>query len=133
MKRLAALFLFALLAGCSASNAPGPAAPPPADTDQLIVFFREGSTALTPEGREIIHRIVDRYRDTQARGLTVIGEADGATARDVDLAARRARVVADALSASGIDTSRIEVRAGPAPTGEKGVAAHKVVVRLHSG
>lgn len=133
MKRLAALLFIVILAGCTATNTPGPTAAPPPAADQLVVFFREGSTSLTPEGREIIHRIIDRYRDTHARGLTIIGEADGATAQDVDLAAKRARGVADALTASGIDASRIEVRAGPAPQGERGVAAHKVVVRLHPG
>jgi outer membrane protein OmpA-like peptidoglycan-associated protein len=131
MKRLTALIFFALLTGCGSYNS-GPGAPPQeTDVDQRVVFFQEGSTSLTPEGRGIIRDVVTRYNDTHARGMTIVGEADGATPHDVDLAAKRARAVVDALTASGVDASRIEVRAGPAPTGEKGVAAHKVIVRLH--
>jgi outer membrane protein OmpA-like peptidoglycan-associated protein len=131
MKRLLALVFFVVMAGCTASERGGPAAPVP-DAEQMVVFFREGSTVLTPLGQDIVDGAAAKFHAINARGLTVVGEADGATATDVEIAAKRARVVGDALAAKGIDPSRIEVRAGPAPTGESGVEAHKVILRFHS-
>jgi outer membrane protein OmpA-like peptidoglycan-associated protein len=131
VKRFLALVLFVALAGCAATGARPAAAP--VEGDQFAVFFKENSAALTPEGQEVIGRVVDRVHKAHPSGIVVVGQADGATARDADLAATRARTVADALVARGIAERAIEIRAGPAPTGENGVAAHKVIVRLSAG
>ena len=131
MRRIVPLILLALLAACTASP-PAPMPPPP--PKQFDIFFQVGSARLTPEGQQVVDTIVAAARDTKASSVVVEGEADGAAAKDAQLADQRATAVTNALKTAGVDPAKIAQHAAlalPAQTDmATHISTHKVMVQL---
>jgi len=92
------------------------------------VFFSQDATVITPEAQAVITQIAQRNAEQHPAHIIVEGQADGATPQETALAEARAARVAAALSAAGIDPTRIERHPGTPEPGASGVAARKVLV-----
>lgn len=84
------------------------AQPPP--PTEFSLYFRAGSTELTPVADALLPRVAERLRGWPFPRLAVAGHTDAANngATEVALARRRAAVVRDHLIAIGIAPSLIE-------------------------
>jgi outer membrane protein OmpA-like peptidoglycan-associated protein len=83
------------------------------EDDVFAVAFARGADRLDEAARSAIAAAVELAIETQERTLCVLGHADRGqgAGTSTQLAARRARVVADALAASGIARERIRAEA----------------------
>jgi outer membrane protein OmpA-like peptidoglycan-associated protein len=96
--RRTVFFAALLLAGC---HAPGP--------EHFVVFYAPQSSALDPQGVQIVATVAERARQRPGTPVVVRGYADadiGVTDARL-LAAKRSRAVADALVADGVDPARV--------------------------
>lgn len=124
MRRAAVAFVFLLVASCQSSLTQGPAQP-----QQFVIFFRDGSATLSAEGREIVDHIAVAARKLHPAQIIITGQNDGLPPKRENMADQRAIVVAAALAKAGIDPSIIR-RAGSEEPKGVGIAAHSVLVRL---
>ena len=95
-----------------------------------LVYFDTDSAALTQDGQRIVGTIVTAFNDVSPSKVVVAGRADGNTAHDAALADQRAAAVMQALTKTGVPSSKLEKEADAPPSGLIGVAAHQVVVTL---
>jgi OOP family OmpA-OmpF porin len=93
-------------------------APKPAPVPQAVPFrlsidslFDYDSTALKPEGREVLDYLASRIANADYQSVTVTGHADplGTPSYNRALSERRARAIADYLAGRGIDAGKISV------------------------
>jgi outer membrane protein OmpA-like peptidoglycan-associated protein len=96
--------------------APVPPPPPPVaacPTSEFVVYFEWDRSNLNQAALETIDAAVNRARECNISGITVVGHTDtsGATAYNLGLSERRASVVRDALVARGIAAGAISAQA----------------------
>jgi outer membrane protein OmpA-like peptidoglycan-associated protein len=93
-------------------NAAEPLPEPASDARTSVLLFRKGTWWIAPQDRNDLARSV-RELDGAKVAIEVNGHADksGPQALNRRISRKRARVVAALLAASGIDSSRITVRA----------------------
>ena len=93
-------------------------APKPAPAPQAVPFrlsidslFDYDSTALKPEGREVLDYLASRIATADYQSVTITGHADplGTPSYNRALSERRARAIADYLAGRGIDAGKISV------------------------
>ena len=86
-----------LLAACATQ------APQPAKFDVYQVTFDEGSYAIGPVGRLVIHDVASAMEADKAAAVTIVGRTDatGSPAYNMKLSQKRAIAVHDALVATG--------------------------------
>ncbi|WP_197277301.1 OmpA family protein [Sphingomonas profundi] len=102
-----------------ASSKPKPAAAGKAGAYDLRVTFKSGSAELAPSAKSRAQMFASALQDPRLAGRRVrieghtdsIGNAD----KNKDLSERRARAVADLLTASGVESGRLDV-AGYGPS-----------------
>lgn len=84
------------------------------------LYFRTGSEQLTPEGLQVIDNYSPRARACPVAELRVTGlaDAEGGALANLELSQRRAKAVAQVLSARGYPTPTFDVAA----QGESGAA-----------
>jgi OmpA-OmpF porin, OOP family len=89
-----------------------PAPAPAAGPREYRVYFEFDKSNLTPEGRQIVERMVQEVRGGSVR-LELVGKADRAGPEDYNqrLSERRARTVVDELVRLGVPRDRISSRA----------------------
>ena len=91
----------------AAAAAPAAAVPPAAPLANAVyfVFFDFDRSAITPAAQDILNTVVSDARRTNASRLNVLGHTDtsGNAAYNQGLSNRRARTVADALVAQGVN------------------------------
>ena len=131
----AALALALSLAGCATP----PAAPPPvaaaaqvracADLD-FPVYFETGSDRLTAPARQVLAAAAVRMRGCRVTSGEIVGlaSATGASSTADDLSRRRARAVADALTAEGAPAPALDLRAD-GQDGARSVGGHAAPMR----
>jgi len=95
-----------LLAGCEGlGGTPEPLvqALPSCGTRTLEIYFAEGQSGLAPSARQALDLTAASLRSCEIRSVKVTGLADasGGSAANLSLSQARARVVAQALEASG--------------------------------
>jgi len=132
---LAALVVAGLCAGCAVHKPPAPvaAAPAPATPEQnFIVFFPDEGVDITSEGQAVVDKIASEAKTANPAKITVMGEDDGGTAHDAEVASERGAHVAAALIAAGLAPSVVQQVVGVPPKGATSIAAHKVVVKFTS-
>jgi len=95
---------------------------------QFTVYFQNDSATPTPEAQQVLNQVTQAAKDSHPHRIVVEGQADGATPRDSELALKRAKAVVDALVASGIDASKVNLKDTAALNSTPGVAGHKVLV-----
>ena len=110
---------------------PPPPAPPPApayEAKEFVVYFPFDQYILTPEAQTVVAAAADYANAGHATKLTIVGHTDtsGGVAYNLRLSERRAKVVADALVAKGVQGSAMAVSwvgktdlAVPTPDGTK--------------
>jgi OmpA family len=123
-RRTFVTMLCGLVAAC-ANPAP---APTPA-AGNFVVYFVTGDATVTPEAQLVVANAVAAAQGRPDK-LFVEGHADGGATTDAALADRRALAVMRALTAAGVDASRIVKEPGAPTPGEAGVAAHQVIIRF---
>lgn len=103
------------------------------DGEVARFYFATGKSDLAPEAQRVIGGLLDLAKTRPDARFSVSGfhDATGSQAANADLAARRARRVAEALKAAGIASERIQLDkpAQTAGTGED-KEARRVEVRL---
>ena len=85
---------------------PTPPPPPPAPVErQFVVYFDWDRSDLTAEARSVVTQAANYAKSGQPTRILVVGHADtsGSAAYNVGLSNRRARTVADALVAQGVN------------------------------
>ncbi len=105
---------------------------PASNTPGYLVFFTEHSAEIDPPAAAVIAQAAAAAKASPAAPVLVKGYTDSAgnPTADVALSQRRAQHVADALSADGVDPSRI-TRQGRGQTGEDpGVASRRVEIDI---
>jgi hypothetical protein len=123
MLRIAVLLAVTLVAGCMLGQGSG-------EPRQFLVFFETNDAALTPTAQQVIATVATAAQTEHPSRITVAGRADGGTAHDATLADERASVVVRALVDAGVDPHAIAKEPSAPPKGDKGVAAHLVVVEF---
>jgi outer membrane protein OmpA-like peptidoglycan-associated protein len=125
MRKILTAFLALGLASCavlsSAPSAPG-----------YLVFFDEHSAAIDPPAAVVIAQAAAAAKASPGQAVLVRGYTDSAgnPAADITLSQARARHVADALVADGVDPQRI-TRQGRGQTREDpGVASRRVEINI---
>jgi outer membrane protein OmpA-like peptidoglycan-associated protein len=93
-----------------------PTPPPPVavcPTSEFVVYFEWDRSNLNQAALETIDAAVNRARECNISGITVVGHTDtsGSTAYNQGLSERRASVVRDALVARGIAAGAISAQA----------------------
>jgi len=92
-----------------------PPPPPPPCTIQLPVklYFDFDVDVPSPEARDVIGRVVQSMQVCGWSGLAITGHADrsGSDKYNIDLSMRRAKNVADLVSAAGVSASAVTVDA----------------------
>ncbi|HXP32007.1 MAG TPA: OmpA family protein [Stellaceae bacterium] len=121
MRRVAILLALLLAAQCASE---------PAGPHRSTVFFETDDAAITPEGQQVVAQIAAEALRLNPSKIIVEGRADGGTPHDATLADQRAAAVMRALTAAGIDATRIEKRPSVPPPGWGGIAAHQAVITL---
>jgi outer membrane protein OmpA-like peptidoglycan-associated protein len=96
---------------------------------QYVVFFRDGQTALTPDGDQIVQRIAAAAKQLHPSRIEVIGSNDGLSRGREGVADQRAATVAQSLAKAGIKPAEIALAGSVEPSGT-GLDAHRVVVRF---
>lgn len=88
-------------------------APAPAAAKSYVIYFDFDKSTLTPEGRQIVDRMVADLKAGAAAKVQLVGKADraGSDAYNQKLSERRAKTVSDALVKAGITSDRIASRA----------------------
>lgn len=100
-----------------APRAAGPVRPRPwPETGPAVVYFTPGSTRVEGEGRAVVRRMAEDYRQNGRVSVEIVANADnkGSQLSNRRLSQRRARAVADALVANGVPRPAIVER----PMGE---------------
>lgn len=123
-RALAACALLALASGCA-----GPPEPQP----RYVVFFNTLSSDLDSEAQSVVQAAGTAAKNFPTRRVTVAGYTDriGVPGADVQLAQRRAQVVADGLAAAGVDRSRVSLQPrGQDREGDPGVERRRVEVTI---
>lgn len=120
--------------------APPPERPPPEKPEEArpegpwLVLFDFDRVDIGEEGRREIEKAWRAWARDRSRPIVVIGHADavGTPEYNLILSQRRARAVADALAAHGVDSSRITVGAVGAtePAGAAREQRRRVEIRL---
>ena len=85
---------------------PAPPPPPPAPTArQFVVYFDWDRSDLTAEAQSVVTQAANYAKSGRPTRILVVGHADtsGSAAYNVGLSNRRARTVADALVAQGVN------------------------------
>jgi outer membrane protein OmpA-like peptidoglycan-associated protein len=119
---VAALFtILAGVAGCATESG-----------RDFPIFFPTDDMALTPDAQQAVANVAKLAGESHASRIVVSGDADGGTPHDAELAYRRAATVVQALQQAGIAAQHIQLQPGAPGPEQKGVAAHKVNVRLDS-
>lgn len=92
--------------------APAPVAAAPRE-QSLLVFFDFDRSELTPEGQQVIQRVVQSYRQGATPRVVATGHADraGADPYNMALSERRAAAVREALVRAGIPANEIGTQA----------------------
>ncbi len=106
--------------------------PPSAAARPYVVYFTQGSAALEPAGSKVVADAAAAQKQAPNSSVLVLGFTDsvGSKPDDVRLSQQRARRVADALTADGVDAAHITQR-GRGQTGEEpGVASRRVDIIL---
>ena len=98
---LLAVPLCLLLAGCHVA---GP--------ERFVVYYGAKSSQLDAEGQKVLATVAERARQRPGTPVVVSGYADPGPSPDANrqLAAQRAKAVADALTTAGVDGQRIQRR-----------------------
>jgi len=96
----------------------------------FVVFFGTGEDRLTAEAEKVVAEAAAAAKEKSDARLEVAGYGDDDQARDKDLAERRARAVARALTAAGVPQNRIATKPGAPPAEATGIPVHKVTVTL---
>ena len=125
MRATLALATLLLLPACSAFMMGGGPKP-------YVVFFTEQSAALEPAAVDVIAAAASAARAAPGASVLVLGHTDsvGSKPDDIRLSQERAKRVADALVADGVDGARITQR-GRGQTGEDpGVESRRVDITL---
>jgi len=97
---------------------------------QYLVYFTERSAELDTAARGVVANAARQAQQHPAAKVDVVGYTDsaGSPQADVVLSQRRAEVVAEALAADGVATSRL-VRLGRGQTGaDPGLASRRVEI-----
>ncbi|MGG5809334.1 OmpA family protein [Falsiroseomonas sp. CW058] len=83
------------------------------EDDVLAVPFARGSATLREAGRAPIAAAAELAKETPERNICVLGHADRSAGAETStqLAAQRARAVANALAAQGVERDRIRAEA----------------------
>lgn len=83
----------------------------PAGPARFILYFRENSEDLTPEGEALIPEVLWTARDRAATVISIIGHTDttGDRGYNYQLSLGRARKVAGLLASQGIDPNILEI------------------------
>jgi outer membrane protein OmpA-like peptidoglycan-associated protein len=121
MRRFAMLVALLLAAQCAGE---------PVGPRRSIVFFETDDAALTPGGQQVVAQVAAEALRFNPSKIIVEGRADGGTPHDAALADQRAAAVMRALTAAGIDATKIEKRPSVPPPGWEGVAAHQAAITL---
>jgi len=96
---------------------PAPTLAPAAGTEparaDVLVFFDWDSAQVSAQTREILDKVAENARATQANGIRLVGHADtsGSAAYNDRLSLRRAEAVEDVLKAEGLGTTTYEIEA----------------------
>ena len=124
MRRLLPLLMLVLFAGCAENSLLGP-------RRDFVVFFQPFSSTLDSPARAVIGRAALRARQASLAQVAVVGYADpvGAPAQNAELAADRAKVVADTLMADGVPPGQIAIGAR-GPVGTAGVQYRRATIRI---
>ena len=103
--------------------------PPPAmESREFVVYFPFDQYVLTTEAQAVVQEAAQYAQSGAATSITVVGHADtsGSAAYNVRLSERRSKAVADALVASGVPQTALQVDwrgesqpAVPTPDGTK--------------
>lgn len=106
MRRLAALGLILVLAGCSYFHL----GTPRGQGQTYVIFFQPFSAALDAPAMASVKAAAANAQDHPSAPVTVAGYASpiGTTAANADLARSRAQVVSDALVSSGVPAASIK-------------------------
>ena len=120
--------------------APVAAAPTTPPREQsLLVFFDFDRAEVTPQGQQVIQRVVDSYRRGGTPRLVATGHADrsGAEPYNMSLSERRAAAVREALVRAGIPSNAIGTAARgetqplvPTPDGEREPQNRRVEIMI---
>jgi OOP family OmpA-OmpF porin len=117
---------------------PAPVAAAPRE-QSLLVFFDFDRAQLTPEGEQVIQRVVDSYRRGGTPRLVATGHADraGTEPYNMSLSERRAQAVREALVRAGIPSDEIGTTARgetqplvPTPDGEREPQNRRVEIMI---
>ena len=101
---------------------------------KYVVFFGRDSTALDAAAQAVVSHAAIQAADNPALDLQVEGyaAAGGSISADTALSARRAQVVAQALSADGVAANRIQVRPRSPANETPAIAARRVEIDFGS-
>jgi outer membrane protein OmpA-like peptidoglycan-associated protein len=148
---LIALLLFGLIGGLAlrqmkpaAAVAEAPVSATPAGDDAVLdiplagdltgtVYFMVGKADLGADSQAELASVKQAVEAAAARKIVLSGfhDASGDPAKNADLAKQRAKAVRDALTAAGVDASRILLRKPESTTGEgPAEQARRVEIRL---
>ena len=110
------LVLCACLAGCATvRNARDRIVKPQAHCQDVTVqiYFEPGSAEVTREGRAVLRAAAGQAKGCKVDGVSVLGLADAAGGPEVNLELSKKRVdaVTTALSATGLPTANLEMKA----------------------
>ncbi|WP_158625387.1 MULTISPECIES: OmpA family protein [unclassified Asaia] len=122
MRRLPVMLSVCAFAGLTACTGTG-------DRDRYPVFFEPASTTISPTAQSIIDKAASDARASHAKVVEVIGHAGarGNLSTDEMLSVERAKVVAAALTKSGVDGAQITQIARPPKNNEDARVASRVV------
>lgn len=128
IRPLLALAALAALAGCAEGQkfwrggSAFIARPSPCSDDRFPVYFAEGSDRLTVAAHQVITAKARALKACRVRAVRVVGLADatGTPETNLTLSQKRARRVAEALSASGLPAPVFEVKAAGAQGAVRG-------------
>ena len=83
------------------------------EDDVFAVPFARGSATLGPAGRAAMDAAAELAKEAEERNICVLGHADRTAGAETStqLAAQRARAVANALSSRGVERDRIRAEA----------------------
>jgi outer membrane protein OmpA-like peptidoglycan-associated protein len=102
MRRLLSLVALLTVTSCASATGGG--------EHRYVVFFQEWSAQLDPAAKSAVAGAADEAKAHPTGKIMVIGFADtvGSAQANIDVSRLRAQVVADALTANGIDAGRIQ-------------------------
>jgi outer membrane protein OmpA-like peptidoglycan-associated protein len=99
------------------------------EAPKYVVFFQERSAELDMPAQGVIAQVA-RASSTQTAKVEVVGYTDsaGSPSADIALSQQRAQVVADALVANGVASSRLVRRGQGQTNANPGVASRRVEI-----